>query len=87
MPSPGRHHANILVHLHIIRPSVGPLQNQPRKRLERVIDVVEVVNPANTLANAVQVTCGMPEDAPEFPKLPQVQGHDLLGGPQMLQLR
>ena len=35
----------------------------------------------------VQVTGGMPEDTPNLPTLPKVQGHELLGGPQMIQLR
>ena len=29
---------------------------------------------------------GLPEDTPEAPEIPRVQGHELLGGPQMLQL-
>ncbi|KAK9862641.1 hypothetical protein WJX84_003148, partial [Apatococcus fuscideae] len=35
---------------------------------------------------SVKVKEGMPEDTPTFPELPEVQGHKLLGGPQMLQL-
>ena len=34
-----------------------------------------------------QVTGGLPEDTPELPEIPTVQGHHLYGGPQMLQLR
>ena len=29
---------------------------------------------------------GLPEDTPEAPEVPTVKGHELLGGPQMLQL-
>lgn len=43
--------------------------------------------PGLTCLIGVQVTGGMPEDTPTFPELPEVQGHQLLGGPQMLQLR
>ena len=35
----------------------------------------------------VQVLGGLPEDSSEAPEIPTVQGHELLGGPQMLQLR
>ena len=35
----------------------------------------------------VQVTGNLPEDTAEIPKLPTVKGHELHGGPQMLQLR
>lgn len=35
----------------------------------------------------MQVLGGLPEDTPEAPEIPTVQGHELLGGPQMLQLR
>lgn len=34
-----------------------------------------------------QVVGGLPEDSPDAPDIPTVQGHQLLGGPQMLQLR
>ena len=34
-----------------------------------------------------QVLGGLPEDTPEAPEIPLVQGHELLGGPQMIQLR
>jgi hypothetical protein len=33
-----------------------------------------------------QVLGGLPEDTPEQPEIPTVQGHELQGGPQMLQL-
>ena len=33
------------------------------------------------------MTGGLPEDMPELPEIPTVQGHHLYGGPQMLQLR
>ncbi len=33
-----------------------------------------------------QVLGGLPEDVPEAPEVPTVQGHELQGGPQMLQL-
>ena len=36
---------------------------------------------------SVQVTGGLPDDTPELPVLPKVKGHELLGGPQMIQLR
>eukprot|EP00798_Chlamydomonas_sp_ICE-L_P019284 gene19284-25927_t len=29
---------------------------------------------------------GLPEDTPEAPEIPEIQGHKLLGGPQMIQL-
>ncbi|KAK9915575.1 hypothetical protein WJX75_001008 [Coccomyxa subellipsoidea] len=34
----------------------------------------------------VKVLGGLPEDVPEAPEVPTVQGHELQGGPQMLQL-
>ena len=34
-----------------------------------------------------QVVGGLPEDTPEAPEIPTVKGHQLVGGPQMLQLR
>lgn len=34
-----------------------------------------------------QVVGGLPEDTPDAPEIPSVKGHQLLGGPQMLQLR
>ena len=37
--------------------------------------------------NAKQVTGGLPEDSPEVPAAPTVKGHELRGGPQMIQLR
>ncbi len=33
------------------------------------------------------MTGGLPDDTPELPVLPKVKGHELLGGPQMIQLR
>ena len=36
---------------------------------------------------AAQVVGGLPEDTPEAPEIPTVKGHDLQGGPQMIQLR
>ena len=33
------------------------------------------------------VVSGLPDDMPEAPEVPTVQGHELLGGPQMIQLR
>ena len=33
------------------------------------------------------MTGGLPEDTPSLPEIPEVQGHHLYGGPQMLQLR
>lgn len=35
----------------------------------------------------VQATGNFPEDITEIPEVPKVQGHELHGGPQMLQLR
>lgn len=35
----------------------------------------------------VRVVSGLPDDMPEAPEVPTVQGHELLGGPQMIQLR
>ena len=35
----------------------------------------------------LQVVSGLPEDTPDAPEIPTVQGHTLLGGPQMIQLR
>lgn len=35
----------------------------------------------------VRVLGGLPEDTPEAPVAPTVQGHEVLGGPQMIQLR
>ena len=35
----------------------------------------------------VRVVSGLPDDMPEAPEVPIVQGHELLGGPQMIQLR
>lgn len=35
---------------------------------------------------SVQVLGGLPKDVPEAPEIPTVQGKQLLGGPQMLQL-
>ena len=35
----------------------------------------------------VRVLAGLPEDTPEAPVAPTVQGHEVLGGPQMIQLR
>ena len=35
----------------------------------------------------VRVLGGLPEDTPEAPAAPTVQGHEVLGGPQMIQLR
>jgi len=35
----------------------------------------------------VQVVGGLPEDTPDAPDIPTVKGHELLGGPQMIQLR
>ena len=37
--------------------------------------------------HVVQVVGGLPEDTPEVPDIPTVKGHQLQGGPQMLQLR
>ncbi|KAL3160862.1 Methanethiol oxidase [Trebouxia sp. C0009 RCD-2024] len=34
----------------------------------------------------IKVTGGLPDDTPEIPTLPQVKGHTLEGGPQMIQL-
>ena len=34
----------------------------------------------------VQVLGGLPKDVPEAPEVPRVQGNELQGGPQMLQL-
>lgn len=34
-----------------------------------------------------QVTGGLPEDTPEAPEVPLIQGREIRGGPQMLQLR
>ena len=36
--------------------------------------------------HAMQVLGGLPKDVPEAPEIPTVQGKQLLGGPQMLQL-
>ncbi len=35
----------------------------------------------------MQVVGGLPEDTPDAPDIPTVKGHELLGGPQMIQLR
>jgi len=35
----------------------------------------------------VQVVGGLPDDTPDAPVIPTVKGHELLGGPQMIQLR
>lgn len=35
----------------------------------------------------LQVLGGLPDEVPDGPEIPTVQGHELLGGPQMLQLR
>ena len=35
----------------------------------------------------VRVLGGLPEDTPAAPAAPTVQGHEVLGGPQMIQLR
>ena len=35
----------------------------------------------------MQVLGGLPDDVPEAPSIPTVQGHELHGGPQMIQLR
>ena len=35
----------------------------------------------------MQVVSGLPEDTPDAPEIPTVKGHELLGGPQMIQLR
>ena len=35
----------------------------------------------------VRVLEGLPEDTPEAPVAPTVQGREVLGGPQMIQLR
>jgi len=37
--------------------------------------------------SGVTVLSGLPEDTPDAPDIPAVQGHKLLGGPQMIQLR
>lgn len=34
----------------------------------------------------MQVVSGLPDDTPEPPEIPTVQGHTLRGGPQMIQL-
>ena len=34
----------------------------------------------------MQVLGGLPKDVPEAPEVPRVQGNELQGGPQMLQL-
>lgn len=34
----------------------------------------------------VKVLGGLPDDVPEAPEIPTIKGHELLGGPQMLQL-
>jgi hypothetical protein len=39
-----------------------------------------------TLCPVMQVIGGLPEDVKEAPSVPTVQGHELLGGPQMIQL-
>ncbi|KAK9855439.1 hypothetical protein WJX84_007786 [Apatococcus fuscideae] len=36
--------------------------------------------------SSIKVTGGLPDDTPELPVLPKVKGHELLGGPQMIQL-
>ena len=36
--------------------------------------------------SGVKVISGLPDDCPEAPEIPTVQGHELLGGPQMIQL-
>ena len=40
----------------------------------------------STCLLTMQVLGGLPEDVPEAPEVPTVQGHELQGGPQMLQL-
>ena len=48
---------------------------------------VGVEDVVRRLTVGLQVVGGLPEDTPEAPEIPTVKGHQLLGGPQMIQLR